>query len=1077
MEIYAKYDRMCPNCGKTIISERLEKGFVCENCSKEILDEICKIKNIKNLKEFCDLKKEIKDFEEFCKEKGYDLLSIQKSWAKRVFKKHSFSIVAPTGIGKTTFGTFITSYLASKGKKCYIILPSSLLVKQVYERISNLLKYSKVNVVCYHSEMKNKEKKEVKEKIMNKKYDILITTSNFLSKNQIEDKFDLIFVDDVDSFLKASKNIERSLKLLGFDDETINLAYEIVFDIRKKNLEGIIEKREKLREKLKNYDHGVLIVSSATAKPRGDKIKLYRELLGFEIGFGRSKLRDVEDIYCENFCFETLLEMVKIFGPGGIIFAQKEEIVLEIEKILNDHGIKAKSVLSKNKKAFDDFLNGEIDILIGTASYYGVLVRGLDYPERVRYCVFYGIPKFKISASKFFDREFSSIEEVKSELEKRKIKNCVVLEENNEFYIMFPDVKTYIQGSGRTSRLTPFGLTKGASIVLVDNKELFDILKKYMIVMYDSEFKRFEDVDIYNLIKRIDEDREKLKKITESKKIPDILKSVLMVVESPNKARTISSFFGRPSVRTFGNKKVYEVCVGKYNLIITASGGHIFDLVTKKGYHGVEIKDHLYIPIYDTIKRINEKQFVDELENVEGYIDAIENINILRDIANEVDFVLIATDIDTEGEKIGYDIYLNLKPYNKNIFRIGFNEITKRAILKALEKIEGEIDKNKVKSQIVRRIEDRWIGFELSKKVQDHFGYKYLSAGRVQTPVLGWIIGRYNEFKKKYSYLTIELENGIVLSGFSDFVDLECAKIEVEIEEKEIKPKPPFTTESLIEDANRFLGFDSEKTMRIAQELFELALTTYHRTSSTRVSFDGQRIAKEYLEIEGMSDYFEPKEYYMEGPHECIRPTRPMDVSDLIVYLKENNIKLTKDHIKLYGLIFDKFIASQTKPCKLKVINIKELNTGLEKEGVCEIIFNGWTRFYHLDIPRLEPVESGEYKIINKTVKKIPKVTLFDDGSLVKMMKERGIGRPSTYYQIIKKLVDRHYVIRSKNKNKLVPTKLGISVYAYLMENYKEFVNEERTRELEEIMEKIENGEVDYMKVLDDIYHEILKIK
>ena len=200
------------------------------------------------------------------------------------------------------------------------------------------------------------------------------------------------------------------------------------------------------------------------------------------------------------------------------------------------------------------------------------------------------------------------------------------------------------------------------------------------------------------------------------------------------------------------------------------------------------------------------------------------------------------------------------------------------------------------------------------------------------------------------------------------------------------------------------------------------------------------------------------------------------DVSDLIEYLKENNIRLTKDHIKLYGLIFDRFIASQTKPSKLKIIKIKESNTGLEKEGVCEIIFNGWTRFYHLDYPKINFIEPGEYKIINKSVKKIPKVTLFDDGSLVKQMKERGIGRPSTYYQIIKKLVDRHYVIRSKKKNKLIPTKLGIAVYEYLMSNYSEFVSEERTRELEEIMERIENGEIDYMEVLDEVYKEILRI-
>jgi reverse gyrase len=237
------------------------------------------------------------------------------------------------------------------------------------------------------------------------------------------------------------------------------------------------------------------------------------------------------------------------------------------------------------------------------------------------------------------------------------------------------------------------------------------------------------------------------------------------------------------------------------------------------------------------------------------------------------------------------------------------------------------------------------------------------------------------------------------------------------------------------------------------------------------------RVAREYLKLNNMEDYLKNREYFMEGAHECIRPTKPMDTEELIEFLKENNIKLTKNHIKVYDLIFRRFIASQMKEAVVEYeeIYIKDLDEKVE--GYVDIKFDGWSRIYNLKLKKLPKIEKSTLKVLDKKLRKIPKVPLYDEGEVVKLMKERGIGRPSTYAQIIKKLLDRGYVIKSKGKNKLIPTKLGIEVYNYLISNYPHLISEERTRELEEIMDKIENGEVDYLEVLKALHEEILSIK
>ncbi|WP_423792818.1 reverse gyrase [Methanocaldococcus indicus] len=1605
------FKEMCPNCKNEITSDRLNVG-VCNNCLdiEKIIDklELCRIlkenDKLKELRTYCKVWNEFKEFEEFAKKLDIELLSIQKTWAKRVLKNKSFSIVAPTGVGKSFFGLLMSLYLSKKGKKCYIILPTTLLVKQTYERALSLIEKGNLNikVMAYHSELKNKEKKEVKECIENNEFDILITTSNFLAKHELNTKFDFIFVDDVDALLKASKNIDRTLKLLGFSEEIINEAYKIIYLIRKGKLENAMELREKLKEKIKNINHGCLVVASATGKSYGDRVKLYRELLDFEVGFGMNKLRDVEDLYTD-FDENKILEIIKKFGSGGLVFVSLDygvEKAKEIEELLIKEGINAKLIHSKDKKGFDDFKDGKIDILVGVASYYGVLVRGLDIPERVRYAIFYGIPKFKMRVKEYLESlkekgklkedieiEGKSLDEIREILEKKVgLKRFSLREIEGDIYILIPDIKTYIQASGRTSRMTEFGLTKGASIVLVDDNEIFEHLKKYMLFMYESEFKRLEEINIEELLKKIDEDRKKLKEGRKIGKVPDLLKSVLMVVESPNKARTIANFFGKPSVRKINNRNIYEICIGDLNLLITASGGHVFDLVTREGFYGVKI-NNIYIPIYCSIKKINGEQFTDQknvdeiikslLEKGEkiNFMDSKDNIEVIREIADEVDAIFIATDIDTEGEKIGYDIYLNSLPFNRNIYRLGFNEITKRAILRAVEQFKNneklDMDENKVKSQVVRRIEDRWIGFRLSEKLWEVFNKNYLSAGRVQTPVLGWIIERYEEYKKRVPYLTLRLEGDIYIGKVvEDDFNLDEVSVDVNIYEKTLSPLPPFTTDTLLEEATKRFGLGVDEVMRIAQDLFELGLCltpdtyvvlgdgrietiedivnakernilsldlddlsikrdtsikfwklkyngnlrkivlsnnyelkatpdhcllvlrdsqlrwipakdikendyiampfnykverkpisllnllkylditnvliefdenstifekiaefirnniktstkykylrnrrvplkyliewnfnlndvekeakyiyksvagtkkiplfkldekfwyfaglvlgdgciqdskikisqtplkdvkrilddifpflhnwisggqvnisnpiiaeilrklgmrdgklngiifslpesyinaliagyfdtdgcfsllydkkvkkhnlrmtltskrkdvlekigiylnsigilntihknreaysliisnkslerfkekiavylrirkdifincyktykkehkerfecdllpvkeifekltfekgrkkiledtkihienwykkktnniprkklktvlryannsehkkflekivygdisfvrvkkvedipyngyvydlsiennqnfisngvishncTYHRTSSTRVSLDGMKVAKEYLKLKNLEEYLKNREYYMEGAHECIRPTKPMDTEEFIEFLKENNIKLTKNHIKVYDLIFKRFIASQTKEAILEYeeIYIKELNEKVE--GYIDIKFDGWLRFYNIYLKKLPRIEKDKLKILEKDIKKVPSKPLYDEGEVVKLMKERGIGRPSTYAQIIKKLLDRGYVVKSKNKGKLIPTKLGIEVYNYLINNYYHLISEERTRELEKKMDLIEEGKEDYQKVLDELYKEIISI-
>ena len=370
----AVYKNRCPNCGGDICAERLEKGLFCKKCMDENEDK-CEIE-LKNYELFCEAERNVEKFNEFFKSKtGNSLTSIQKMWAKRFFLGNSFSLLAPTGIGKTTFGLLLSAFV----KNAYIIFPTKLLVFQAVEKLKAL---GIDNFVAYTG------KKDEKEKILKGGGDIVITTTQFLYKNidNINRKFKLVFVDDVDSILKSGRKIDVVLRLLGYTEEEIQKAMEFINN----------KEYEKIKE-LKKYT-SQLIVSSATANPKSKRIYLFRYLLGFDISRPNLTLRKVIDSYDENYSWENSINWVKRLGKGGLLFLsgnETKEKLNEYIEFLNENGIRAYSYEEFNDY-LEEFKKGRC-YFVGFASYKNPLARGIDLPEAVRYTLFVGVPKMEFN--------------------------------------------------------------------------------------------------------------------------------------------------------------------------------------------------------------------------------------------------------------------------------------------------------------------------------------------------------------------------------------------------------------------------------------------------------------------------------------------------------------------------------------------------------------------------------------------------------------------------------------------------------------------------------------------------------
>ena len=1256
------YLNACPNCGGLISDKRLKSGLPCSSCLppedsrniKDLRDLYKALKKRGTLYKLREIYRFYEGFESlrkfFRKCVGNEPWSIQNLWLKRIAKGSSFAMIAPTGVGKTTFGLVVALYLAMKGHKSYIIVPTTTLAMQAEKRLEELALRANIitQPLVIHSKLKKREREAREEKLINGgDFDILVTTSNYLIRNYekvLKHNFRFIFVDDVDSVLKGSKAINHLIKLAGYTEkdierglEAVRLKRELVFredDVKlQERLRKIEEELRRKREKVKK----ILIIASATGNPRGIRVRLFRELMGFEIGARPEFIRNIEDIYKllkGEEIKEAVLDAVKRLGSGGLVYVPKDqgiEFAVELADYLRKHEVSAEALHSKNVKAIDSFATGTIDVLVGVATYYGVLVRGIDLPEVIRYAIFAGVPRHKIGLdlkeimaqdvirllplireaikdeeirrkidnynvrlSRLFRRGGQAVVKAFNELlagsrtpstkgeqlflEAYKIlkklvskpevieaikenPNIAVKEEDGKIYVLIPDAATYIQASGRTSRLYLGGISKGISLLLVDDERLLRGLERRLKwILEDFSFKPLKDVNLNEVLQEVDRTRELIRLIRLGKapkqalkKSPLQLKTALLVVESPNKARTIARFFGRPSSREYGKLKVYEVSLGSYTLLITATQGHVYDLATElpegnKHLYGVVFRgdsDPRFIPVYDTIKKCVEcgNQFVTpSLINGKptcpkcgspNFTDKKDIVEALRDVALEVDEVLVGTDPDTEGEKIAFDITNLISPYSKSISRVEFHEVTRKAIVNAINK-PRDLNLDLVKAQLVRRIEDRWLGFSLSSRLQKEFWrsfcrevresseksvlrkylplcerfkeeYRNLSAGRVQTPVLGWIIEAYDKHVRSRTYflilklgefrLEIPLPDELRAALKKDRVIKVTAEVTLDkVSEETLNPLPPYTTDSALYDINSKLRIPTQTAMQLLQDLFELGFITYHRTDSTRVSDVGIGVAKDYLKElmgEEFRNYFIPRTWGEGGAHECIRPTRPIDAETLKALISEGVIepvrRLRRPHFMVYDLIFRRFIASQSKAAKVKKVSgkikvILHLSSGKTLsmdsrafESFSEVLFDGFLKFYTY-VQIRKPPAAGSHELSEGyfSIKEWYTEPLHTQATLVKMMRDREIGRPSTYAKIIDTLFKRKYVTHDKSRSKgIIPLPLGRKVYEYLTSNYTELVSEERTRDLERRMKEIETGSARYSEVLNELFEEL----
>ncbi len=564
----------------------------------------------------------------------------------------------------------------------------------------------------------------------------------------------------------------------------------------------------------------------------------------------------------------------------------------------------------------------------------------------------------------------------------------------------------------------------------------------------------------------------------------------LIIVESPTKAKTFN--------------RILEG--GQYYVFATM--GHVRDLPSNK--LGLDYKNE-FQPTYGIIKK---------KENV---------VAELMELAKKNKEIILATDPDREGESISYHIaYLlgyieekwpDFSLKKSNLKRIVFHEITASALKEALEKPES-LRLNLVKAQQARRLLDRIVGYELSPLLWKKLGKNWLSAGRVQTVALRLIVEREKEIKKfeKEDYFQINgdfqnhslikakltskdgvsYEQKFTLKLFAgtyqytkttiDSTSLDPLKKDLEQDTYTISniketisnryPPPPFTTSLLQQDAFGRFGFSSKMTMRIAQDLYEQGLITYHRTDSFNLSPQFVTQAKKYIDKSFGKEYgleqprgYKTKSKLAQEAHEAIRPT--LVVQDPFEGKDENDKKLTQNHRKLYKLIFDRAVATQMKEASVKSIKVQILGQKnyLFEADMQKVLFDGFLRVLN---PTFSAQNQGSisYKVGDlvklQTLEVLASQTKppprYNEASLIKILEEKGIGRPSTYAPIISLIVDKNYV--EKEEKSLLPTILGIAISDYLASAFPSLFELNFTASMEEGLDKIAAGEENILHLL-----------
>ncbi|WP_460179238.1 type I DNA topoisomerase [Campylobacter concisus] len=547
----------------------------------------------------------------------------------------------------------------------------------------------------------------------------------------------------------------------------------------------------------------------------------------------------------------------------------------------------------------------------------------------------------------------------------------------------------------------------------------------------------------------------------------------LIIVESPAKAKTIKNFLDK-----------------SYNVI--ASKGHIRDL--PKTSFGIKIEDDKFTPEY----RISS--------------DHSAIVKEIKELAKSADEIYLATDEDREGEAIAFHIANAIGKEPTSLPRIVFHEITKSAIQNAL-KSPRHVDMNSVNAQQTRRLLDRIVGYKLSPllnlKIQ-----KGLSAGRVQSAALKIIVDREREIQafKPVEYYTIDTVFKKDLDA--ELVKFENQKIEkltiqnpdrakyiienlqnekfsvreIESKDRKIQPSPPFMTSTLQQSASNRLGFSPKKTMMIAQSLYEgvqthegfMGAITYMRTDSLNLAKEAvaaarehilQNYGKEYLPAKAIS--YTTSSKGAQEAHEAIRPTNLNFTPQIAAKFLE------KDALKLYTLIYNRFLACQMSACVSQTQNVYVASEkGEFKISGRKVLFDGFYKVYgELDkdkiLPNLKKGDEMSLQSIKSTQNFTEPPARYSEAGLVKKLESLGIGRPSTYAPTISLLTSRDYV--RIEKKQLIPNEIAFSMISVLEEHFSNIVDSEFTSHLEEKLDEIALDKADWQKVLSDFYYPFME--
>lgn len=551
----------------------------------------------------------------------------------------------------------------------------------------------------------------------------------------------------------------------------------------------------------------------------------------------------------------------------------------------------------------------------------------------------------------------------------------------------------------------------------------------------------------------------------------------LVIVESPTKVKTIKKFLGS-------------------NYTVMASNGHVRDL--PKSQLGIDV-EHDYEPKYITIRGKGE---------------------ILAELRKEVkkaDKVYLATDPDREGEAISWHLMHALKLENKKTYRITFNEITKNAVKSSIKNAR-EIDMNLVDAQQARRALDRVVGYRISPLLWAKVK-RGLSAGRVQSVALRIIADREEEINafipEEYwsldACLKVKGERKPLTAKFYGIADekmtihseQEVNQILAELDHEDyyvenvkkgerLKKAPvPFTTSTMQQEASNALNFATQKTMRIAQQLYEgitikgsgtVGLITYLRTDSTRISEEADALAKSYIaenygeEYVGSGSTTAKDDKKIQDAHEAIRPT---DITRTPAMVKES---LSRDQFRLYQLIWKRFVASRMKAAKYETTSVK-IGAGKYRFTVAasRIVFEGFRSVY---------VESGEEKpennVLLKSLDKDSELSCdhfdkkqhftqppahYTEASLVRKLEELGIGRPSTYAPTISTIIARRYV--AKEGKNLYMTEIGEVVNNIMIESFPAIVDVNFTANMEGLLDCVAEGKVEWKSVIENFYPDL----